>query len=243
MISTAFRRPVHLYKPFNLCPFPYLTFSFFFFHLSAFGKSITLSICHSHLALGDFDFSQSQLHKIISTITTTESEEGHSSGEKGFSRLSEASVGLQQPVKCCPFLPNTDKSTANWKIQDWTAHSTQLATQLCSRKVAKKNLAVTLQIAQIVQIWQQTLWGVLSSLTGYFWHVAHAEHSWHTCFVFTKNSSNVFAMITCWAIWWSPAFVLSWLQLHLYYDHNYLRGSDTHCNQLHLRGSHFLTLL
>lgn len=26
---------------------------------------------YSHLALGDFDFSQYQLHKIISTITTT----------------------------------------------------------------------------------------------------------------------------------------------------------------------------
>lgn len=39
-------------------------------------------------------------------------------GEKGFSRLAEASVGLQQPVKCCPFSPNTDKPTANWKVQD-----------------------------------------------------------------------------------------------------------------------------
>lgn len=59
-------RPVRLCKPFALCPFPYLTFIFFFFC-----KSTTLSMRYSHLALGDFDFSQYQLHKIISTITTT----------------------------------------------------------------------------------------------------------------------------------------------------------------------------
>lgn len=52
---------------------------------------------------------------------------------RGFRRLRAAGQVLS-------FLsPNTDKSTANWKIQDWTAHNMQLATQLSSRKVANKS--------------------------------------------------------------------------------------------------------
>lgn len=51
-----------------------------------------------------FDLSRYQLHKTISTTTKAEGvRKDAAEGEEGFSRLSKASGGLQQPVKSFPF--------------------------------------------------------------------------------------------------------------------------------------------
>lgn len=89
-----------------------------------------------------FDISQHELQEIISTTTRAESVRKEAAQEKevfpGFQRLLEAYSSRSRAFFS---RANTDKSTASWKIQDWTPHNTQLTTQLCSRKVKKEEEA------------------------------------------------------------------------------------------------------
>lgn len=86
---------------------------------------------YSHLALGDFDFGQYQLHKIISTITTTaesarkDAAQEEKKKKRLFPGFQRACVGLQPAVKCCPFTPKSScqQLTERYKTELLIIHS------------------------------------------------------------------------------------------------------------------------